>query len=129
MKNLDSDLKVLFFYKKGVEGNTESRQQFRDLVTKYQDVSSKVQLDFVEVNESPDISKEFGVDKGSGVVFVSYKGTRNRVEKIDEQSLTSSIIKVTRGTPKSIYFTIGHREKDLSDNQEGLGLGSLKISD
>lgn len=127
LKSLDSDLKVLFFYKKGVEGNTESRQQFRDLVTKYQDVSAKVQLDFVEVNESPDISKEFGVDKGSGVVFVSYKGTRNRVEKIDEQSLTSSIIKVTRGTPKSIYFTIGHREKDLSDNQEGLGLGSLKM--
>lgn len=127
LKNLDSDLKVLFFYKKGVEGNTESRQQFRDLVTRYRDVSSRVQLDFIEVNERPDIAKEYGVDRGSGVVFVDYKGNRNRVEKIDEQSLTSAIIKVTRGKSKVIYFTVGHREKDLNDNQEALGLGALKL--
>lgn len=123
---LDSDLKVLFFYKKGVEGNEENRRLFRELVKKYQDRSNKVSLDFVEVNERPDIAQEYGVDKGSGVVFLNYKGRRNRVEKIDEQEFTSAIVKVSREQTKTIYFTVGHGEKDLNDAREGLGLGSVK---
>lgn len=124
---LDSDMKVLFFYKKGVEGNEENRRLFRELIKKYQDASSKIQLEFVEVNERPDLSKEYGVDKGSGVVFLDYKGRRNRIEKIDEQEFTSALVKVTRDKTKTIYFTIGHGEKDLNENREGLGLGSLKV--
>lgn len=127
VKSLDTDLKVLFFYKKGVEGNEENRRMFRELIKKYQDESSKVKLDFVEVNERPDLARDYGVDKGSGVVFVDYKGRRNRVEKIDEQELTSALVKVTRDKIKIIYFTIGHGEKDLKENREGLGLGSLKV--
>ncbi|MGZ3770790.1 MAG: GldG family protein [Bdellovibrio sp.] len=127
IKGLDSDLKVLFFYKKGVEGNEENRRQFRELIKKYQDISSKIRLDFIEVNERPDLAKEYGVDKGSGVVFLDYQGRRNRVEKIDEQEFTSALVKVTRKQDKNIYFTIGHGEKDLNDKREALGLGSLKL--
>lgn len=126
LNGLDSDLKVLFFYKKGVEGNEENRRMFRELIKKYQDQSTQVKLDFVEVNERPDLAKDYGVDKGSGVVFLDYKGRRNRIEKIDEQELTSALVKVTRDKIKTIYFTIGHGEKSLSENKEALGLGSLK---
>ncbi|QDK36963.1 GldG family protein [Bdellovibrio sp. NC01] len=127
VKSLDSDLKVLFFYKKGVEGNEDNRRQFRELIKKYQDQSQKIQLDFVEVNERPDLAKEYGVDKGSGVVFLDYKGRRNRIEKIDEQEFTSALVKVTRTTIKNIYFTIGHGEKNLDEAKEGLGLNALKV--
>lgn len=126
VKALDSDLKVYFFYKKGVEGNEENRRLFRELIKKYQDETTKIQLDFVEVNERPDLAQEFGVDKGSGVVFLDYKGRRSRIEKIDEQELTSALVKVTRESEKTIYFTIGHGEPSLNETREGLGLGSLK---
>lgn len=125
VKSLDTDLKVLFFYKKGVEGNEENRRMFRELIKKYQDQSPKVTLDFVEVNERPDMAQDFGVDRGSGVVFVEYKGRRNRIERIDEQELTSAIVKVTREKTKAVYFTVGHGEKNILDSKEGLGLGSL----
>lgn len=127
VKDLQADLKVLFFYKKGVEGNEENRKQFRELIKKYQDISSKIRLDFVEVNERPDLAKDYGVDKGSGVVFLDYEGRRNRVEKIDEQEFTSALVKVTRKQDKNIYFTVGHGEKDLNERREALGLGSLKL--
>lgn len=126
VKALDSDLKVYFFYKKGVEGNEENRRLFRELIKKYQDQSGRISLDFVEVNERPDLAQDFGVDKGSGVVFLEYKGRRNRIEKIDEQEFTSALVKVTREKNKTIYFTIGHGEKSINENKEGLGLGSLK---
>lgn len=127
VKDLNSELKVLFFYKKGVEGNEENRRQFRELIKKYQDASNKIQLDFVEVNERPDLAKDYGVDKGSGVVFLDHEGHRNRVEKIDEQEFTSALVKVTRKEAKNIYFTVGHGEKDLNEKREALGLGSLKV--
>lgn len=126
VKSLDSDLKVMFFYKKGVEGNDDNRRSFRELIKKYQDYTNKIQLDFVEVNERPDVAKEYGVDKGSGVVFLDYKGRRARIEKIDEQELTSALVKVTRTQSKNIYFTVGHGEKSLDEAKEALGLNFLK---
>jgi ABC-type uncharacterized transport system involved in gliding motility auxiliary subunit len=127
VKNLNAELLVRFFYKKGVEGNDENRRQFRELIKKYQDQNPTVQLEFVEVNERPDLAKEYGVDKGSGVVFLDYKGRRNRIEKIDEQEFTSALVKVTREKQKTLYFTVGHGEKSLDEKKEGLGLGSLKL--
>ena len=126
VKNLKSDLTAMFFYKKGVEGNEENRRMFRELIKKYQDQNDKVKLNFVEVNEQPDLAKEYGVDKGSGVSFLDYEGRRNRIEKIDEQEFTSALVKVTRSTTKTIYFTIGHGEKNIQENREALGLGSLR---
>jgi ABC-type uncharacterized transport system involved in gliding motility auxiliary subunit len=126
IKGLKSDLTAVFFYKKGVEGNEENRRMFRELIKKYQDQNPAVKLNFVEVNEQPDLAKEYGVDKGSGVAFLSYKGRRNRIEKIDEQEFTSALVKVTRESNKTLYFTIGHGELKLNESREGLGLGALR---
>lgn len=127
VKSLDSDLNIRFFYKKGTEGNEQNRNAFSQLVKRYQDVSSKVRLDYVELNERPDLASEYGVDKGSGVVFVDYKGRKNRIDKIEESEITNAIIKVTQDKEKNIYFVDGHGEANLEDSQEGTGLNSLKL--
>jgi len=126
IQNLDSELTVVFFYKKGQEGAEENKAAFRELIKKHQDKTSKIKLDFVEVNERPDMAKEFGVDKGSGIVFLTYKGKKNRIDKIDEQEITSALVKVTREKEKTIYFTQGHREYNLEDGREAKGLFQLK---
>lgn len=112
-KSLDSDLSIKFFYKEGQEDNQRNRQAFRELVKKYQDHTSRIRLEFIEVNQRPDLTEEYGVNKGSGIAFLDYKGRRNRLEKIEEQELTSALIKVTREKDKILYFTTGHGEKDL----------------
>ncbi len=126
VKNLDSELKVIFFYKKGQEGAEENRAAFRELIKKYQDFTSKINLDFVEVNEHPDMAKEFGVDKGTGIVFLTYKGKKNRIDKIEEQEITSALVKVSRENEKNIYFTMGHKEYNLDESREANGLFQLK---
>jgi ABC-type uncharacterized transport system involved in gliding motility auxiliary subunit len=126
INSLDSELLVRFFYKKGVEGNEENRKTFRELIKKYQDQSDKVKLEFVEVNERPDLAEKYGVTKGSGVIFLDYKGRSNRVEKIDEQEVTTALVKVTREKDKNIYFVVGHGEMDLEDAKEATGLNALK---
>lgn len=125
-KDLSEDLKVIYFYSRGQEGVEENRRAFIELVKKYQDESAKVKLSFVEVNENPKMAEEFGVNKGSGLVFVQYKDRKSRIEKIDEQELTGAIVKVTREKDKKIYYLIGHRERDFDDMQESMGLGAFK---
>jgi len=127
VKGLKSELSIRFFYKKGVEGNEENRKNFRELIKKYQDQTDNIKLEFVEVNERPDLAEEYGVTKGSGVIFLDYKGRRNRVEKIEEQEVTSALVKATREKDKNIYFTVGHGEHDLNEPKEALGLNALKV--
>ncbi|HEY8270151.1 MAG TPA: Gldg family protein [Pseudobdellovibrionaceae bacterium] len=127
VKSLDSELLVRFFYKKGVEGNEENRKSFRELIKKYQDQSSSIKLEFVEVNERPDLAEQYGVTKGSGVIFLEYKGRKNRIEKIEEQEVTNALVKVTREKDKNIYFVVGHGERDLEEAKEANGLNALKV--
>lgn len=127
VKSLEEDLSVKYFYREGQEGVQQNRQAFRELVKKYQDHSSRVKLEFIEVNQRPDLTSDYGVNKGSGLAFIDYKGKRNRIEKIEEQEFTSALVKVTREQDKNIYFITGHGEKDLEEAKEGSGLNALKV--
>jgi ABC-type uncharacterized transport system involved in gliding motility auxiliary subunit len=123
---LDSDLKVTYFYKEGNDDPQNNRRAFQTLIKKYQDQSTKVVLDFVDVNKRPDLTEEYGVNKGSGVVFLEYKGRRNRIEKIEEQEITGALVKVTREKDKTVYMVTGHGEGSLEEIKDAYGLGSLK---
>lgn len=127
VKGLKSELKVLYFYKEGTQGNDENRRAFRELLKKYQDVSNQVRLEFYEVNQHPKLAEDYGVTKGSGLAFVEYNGRRNRIEKVDEQEITQGIIKVTREKMKTVYFVTGHGERDIEDAIEASGINLLKM--
>jgi ABC-type uncharacterized transport system involved in gliding motility auxiliary subunit len=126
LSSLKDDVSVLFFYKDGTEGLPDTRRAFQDLIQKYQDTSSKVKLQFVEVNQNPKLAQEYGVTKGSGVVFLTYEGRKARIEKIDEQELTGALVKVTRDKAKKVYYLIGHHERDLDDGKEATGFSLFK---
>lgn len=127
VKNLKSDLRVLYFYKEGTQGNAENRTAFRELLKKYQDQSNKISLEFFEVNQHPKLAEDYGVTKGSGLAFVEYEGKKNRLEKVDEQEITQAIIKVTREKMKTLYFVTGHGELNPEDAQEASGLNAFKM--
>lgn len=126
INNLDSPLVVKFFYKNGVEHVDENKKLFRDLIKKYQDVSDKVQFEFIEMNESAKLAKDFGATKGAGEAFIDFKGNKNRIENYTEQDFTNAVIKVTRTTKKIIYFVTGHKERDLEQEKDETGISSFK---
>jgi ABC-type uncharacterized transport system involved in gliding motility auxiliary subunit len=126
LQSLDSDLKITYFYKEDTEDPQNNRRAFQNLIRKYQDKSTKVVLDYVDVNKRPDLAEEYGVNKGSGVVFLEYKGRKNRIEKIDEQEITGALVKVTREKDKIVYLVTGHGEGQLDELKDAYGLGSLK---
>jgi ABC-type uncharacterized transport system involved in gliding motility auxiliary subunit len=116
----------MYFYKKNEENVDQNKRQFIELIKKYQDQSSFVKLEFVEMNERPDLVEKYEVSKGTGVVFLEYKSKKNKIEKIDEQEITGALVRVTREKNKTIYFVVGHAEKDISDASSPKGAGGLK---
>ena len=115
--SLEEDLIVKFFYKNGAEQVEENKKLFRELVKQYEDFTDKVRFEFVEINERPRLSLEYGANKGSGEAFINYQGAKNRIENYSEQDFTNAIIKVTRKHKKTIYFLEGHGERSLDDEK------------
>ncbi len=126
LSSLTEPLKIRFFYHEKQEGQAENRRAFRELIRKYQDNSSQISLEFIEVNERPDLAESYGVKQGKGIVFIEYKGKKQSIEKIDEQDMTQALIRVMSDKSKKIYFIEGHGEYSLSDANSPKGLGRLK---
>lgn len=123
VESLQSDLKVVYLYKKNSKNYEENRKGFTELIRKYQDKSDKIKLEFYEADLRPDIAEKYDF-KGEQAVFFDYEGKKNRIDRIDEQELTSALVKITRQTSKVVYMTTGHGESDTDslDNSEGSGL-------
>ncbi|MBC7742171.1 MAG: GldG family protein [Bdellovibrionaceae bacterium] len=126
IQSLDADLQVKYFYKNGADRAEENKKAFRDLMKRYQDVSSHLQLEFVEMNEKAKLAQDFGANKGAGEAFIEYKGKKNRIENYTEQDFTNAIIKVTRTQKKNIYFLEGHNERNIDQEKDETSLFGFK---
>ena len=126
LKGLNSDLKVIYFYKEGTEGVEQNRRAFIELIRKYEDQTPHVKLDFVEINKRPDLTEKYDIKKGSQAVLLEYQGRTNLIEKIDEQELTGALVKVTREKSKKIFLLTGHGELTTEASQDGQSVSLLK---
>lgn len=125
-QSLKQELRVIYFYQEGAEGVAQNKRLFIELLRKYQDVSPNIKLEFVEVNERPDLAKQFDIARGTQSVVLDYQGRRNTIEKIDEQEMTSALAKVTRESEKKVLVLTGHGEVSLEPSKDGRSLSVLK---
>ena len=126
VQGLTEDLDVIYLYKSGTEGVEANKRAFIDLLKKYQDQTDKLKLKFVEINEHPDLAEKYNIHQATQVVVLEYQGRQSRIEKIDEQEMTSGLVKVTRKTNKKVYVLNGHQELDLTAQKDGSSMSLLK---
>lgn len=126
LKSLDSELLIRFFYDEGNQPADVQRNLFRDLARKYEQQSSFLKLQFVEINKRPDLTEEYRIKEGAGVVFMDYKGQRKRIDEISEQAFTQTLSNLIYQINAPIYFLEGHGERSIEDSRTEKGLGVLK---
>ncbi|MFN3455617.1 MAG: Gldg family protein [Pseudobdellovibrio sp.] len=135
LSSLDNNLNVKFFYKEGTENLEASRKAFTQMVSLYQEQSSKLKVEYIEMNANPKTTLEYGANKPQGEAFVEYQGQKNRIEsqflgslgqKYNEQDFTNAIIKVTRKSKKNVYFVEGHQERDFESETNESGVFAFK---
>lgn len=134
LNQLDSDIEMKFFYKEGAENVEANRKAFAQVARMYAEASSKVKIDYIEMNGNPKTTAEFGANRPIGEVFISYKGQKNRVEsqflgsqgqKFNEQEITNAIIKVTRKEKKIVYIVEGDEERNIEDEKNQRGVNAF----
>jgi len=124
--NLNHDVLIRFFYKEGLEGVESTRTNFLRLMGLYQDLSSHIKMEMIEVNDQPQLTQDYGIRDGRGEAYIVYKERKTRIEKLDEASFTNAMIKATREKNKVIYFVEGHGEKDIEDDSTDRGAFAAK---
>lgn len=131
LKNMDKGIEILAFFKEIGSDRTE----FQDLIGRYKSYTDKIKVRFVDPDMEPGVTAKYGVTEYGTVVLAS--GDQNvKVRLTDlvsgnlvnnaEEEITNAIIKLSRGTRKTVYFLTGHGERDIKDDSEAEGFGSIR---
>jgi len=122
VKALQEDVRVLGFFK------DKSKGIFVEFMEKYAYHSKRVKAQFVDADKEVALSKQYNVKK-YGTVIVEKGKRQTRFEGFDyvnaEEKLTNAIIKVGKEKDPKVYFTKGHLEKGITD-QEREGFSVVK---
>ncbi|MEJ2635054.1 MAG: Gldg family protein [Calditrichia bacterium] len=108
LNDMKKDVKIYAFYKQSDE------TMAKDLLEEYSYRSKFVKYEFVDPNQQPQIARQYDV-KQYNTVVVTCGNKKETLTELNESNLTNALIKVTRELDKTIYFTVGHGERQIED--------------
>ncbi len=124
LKGLKDPIKVTGFFATNNPYQTESQGQLDNLLKSYQLYTDKLSYQFVDPDAKPGLARDYGITTYGTVVFE--RGTKKQsTTTIDEQSLTSTLLKVNSDQVKGVYFLSGHKERNPDDGSQ-LGYSTIK---
>jgi ABC-type uncharacterized transport system involved in gliding motility auxiliary subunit len=119
VKDLAQDLEMIGF----VEGGSDPG--LGELFKSYASASNRVKTQVVDPDKNPELAQRYKITN-YGTVRVAYGEQSTLVSKLDEESITNAILKVTHETKKTVCVVEGHGEPDMNDAQGPKGYGALK---
>src|SRR5438876_662541 len=92
----------------------------RDLLRQVTARSPRVRVEYLDVNRSPALARQYGVDS-YGALVVESEGRRRVFSNPREAGLMAALLQVTRQQRKTVGWVLGHGEGDpnSSDRREG----------
>jgi hypothetical protein len=116
---LDRDVHVTVFVR-----SADPRTPFlKDLLWRVANASRRVHYDFVDLNRSPALARQYAIER-YGALVVESGGRRRDISNPSEGGLLSAILAVTRPSERVAYFLTGHGEHAPSDTDRKLGYSS-----
>src|SRR5262249_54941590 len=96
------------------------RLAIEELLRQAQARTPHLSLEVLDVNRSPALARQYGIDS-YGAVVVESGGRRRVFTSPSEDVLVAAILQVTRQQRKSVGWVVGHGEGDLAslDRHEG----------
>jgi ABC-type uncharacterized transport system involved in gliding motility auxiliary subunit len=117
---LDKPVQVIGFFQAG----DPALRLARDYLERYGQHSDLLSYEFHDPAIEPALAHSLELGSYGALVFVS-GAYKYEVTGLDEQSLTSGLIRVTNDAPRAVYFITGHGEHRIDDGGPE-GYGTLK---
>ena len=106
VKGLSKDVNITYW------DNAEGFGAAKDMLNQYTILSSKVKVEYVDAIKKPAMARAAGVTNLGTLVVES--GTRREEAKgLTEEQITSALVRVLKGTERTVCFVQGGGEKEL----------------
>lgn len=113
---IERPIQITAFY----ADDPQEQARLLNLVERYREHTSLLDLRFVDVDRRPEVATEYGVSTNRTVVLED-GDLRVRISDPDEGALTAGIIRVLRAEAPQVAFVTGHGESSVED-ESGSGL-------
>lgn len=107
---LDKPLHVMVF------AQESQFRTYRDRLQEYAYHSTQITTEYIDPDKKPSVAQQHNVQQ-YGTIVLQYDGRTERVTNNTEQDITNTIIKIVTGTPRKVYFTTGHGERDTGSGE------------
>jgi ABC-type uncharacterized transport system involved in gliding motility auxiliary subunit len=88
------------------------RQQITDLLSRYQRHKADITIEYADPEKSPELSRKYQLT-ASGAVIVEYRGKYEKINYLDENSLSNALLQLAHNQTVWISFLTGHGERSL----------------
>jgi hypothetical protein len=116
LRGLGSDVKVMSF----IRTEDPAYLELSELLFRVAAFTPRVTFQVIDVNKSPGLARQYGVST-YGQVIVQTEGRRREFDNARADGLIPAILQLTHDLNKHLYFTAGHGERDLFDNDRSAG--------
>jgi ABC-type uncharacterized transport system involved in gliding motility auxiliary subunit len=120
LSDLKQNAKITYFDK------TDSFQRAKDLLDRYDTLSTKVSVDYVDPDKKPQVAKVAGV-RNYGSIFVDVGTRREEAKSLTEEEITGAIIRTLKGGERTVCAVSGSGEHTFEDTGRS-GYSALKES-
>jgi ABC-type uncharacterized transport system involved in gliding motility auxiliary subunit len=101
----------------------------QDLLDQYSHLSSKLTVDYIDPDRDPGKAREMGVKAYGSIILIS-GDKRQEANVLDEESVTTALIRVVKSGTKNVCFVEGHGELSPDDSDRlGLSTGKKELED
>jgi ABC-type uncharacterized transport system involved in gliding motility auxiliary subunit len=101
------------------------RQTVAGFIQRYQRVKPDLGLRFVDPQQDPAAMRELGITV-DGELILSYRGHEQRLDQLDEGSLTNALERLARGGERIVAFVTGDGER-RADGQANADMGNFML--
>ena len=108
LDHLPADVRVLAF----LRSQDPRNPAIEDILRRVSGRTPRVQVERVDVNRSPALAREYGVDS-YGALVVESEGRRRVFSNPREEVLMAALLQVTRQQRKVVGVVVGHGEGDF----------------
>jgi ABC-type uncharacterized transport system involved in gliding motility auxiliary subunit len=119
VEQLKQDLQIYGFFERG------ENSRITDLIKSYSYHSPRIKYTAVDPDRHPEMAKEFKIQQ-LNTLHIRYGQETTNLTEPTEETVTNSIIRLTKMTKKSVYFLTGHGEPKIDDRENPQGYGAAK---
>jgi ABC-type uncharacterized transport system involved in gliding motility auxiliary subunit len=108
VSGLQQDAKITYF------DQNKNFQTAKDLLDRYEVLSHKLTVDYVDPDKKPQIAKAMGI-RTYGTILVNAGGRQQEAKAVTEEEITGAIIRALKGGDRTVCVVSGSGEHALDD--------------